>query len=306
MRRQVTKNGQTQVMVHTPSNKFISATKWHQIFYDAATDVAERKDPTLVLLTAWGRPRATGWPLLALLLLSACARASVRMPGRTVAPPRVRMQAKLPEPPSGWGHKKLRQAVPRNAAAAAAAAESIERAGVAFDTALLEHPRVVRGELRNGLRYAILPNPTPVGRFEAHLELHVGSCEEADDEQGLAHLVEHVTFMGSRKRERLFSTGSKSNAYTDFHHTVYHFHCPQADAHGRALMPLAFDALREIAFEPELLSARIEKERKAILSELQMINTIDYRCSTKHLRELHSDNPLGQRFPIGKKKKKRS
>jgi len=31
----VTKNGQTQVMVHTPSNKFISATKWHQIFNDA-------------------------------------------------------------------------------------------------------------------------------------------------------------------------------------------------------------------------------------------------------------------------------
>ncbi|KAJ1622560.1 hypothetical protein T492DRAFT_1149034 [Pavlovales sp. CCMP2436] len=49
----VTKNGQTQVMVHTPSNKFISATKWHQIFYDAATDVAERKDPTLALHTGW-------------------------------------------------------------------------------------------------------------------------------------------------------------------------------------------------------------------------------------------------------------
>ncbi|KAJ1641421.1 hypothetical protein T492DRAFT_853077 [Pavlovales sp. CCMP2436] len=40
-------------MVHTPSNKFISATKWHQIFYDAATDVAERKDPTLALHTGW-------------------------------------------------------------------------------------------------------------------------------------------------------------------------------------------------------------------------------------------------------------
>ncbi|KAJ1634878.1 hypothetical protein T492DRAFT_864369 [Pavlovales sp. CCMP2436] len=53
MRRQVTKYGQTQVMVHTPSNKFISATKWHQIFYDAATDVAERKDPTLALHTGW-------------------------------------------------------------------------------------------------------------------------------------------------------------------------------------------------------------------------------------------------------------
>ncbi|KAJ1615911.1 hypothetical protein T492DRAFT_1116278 [Pavlovales sp. CCMP2436] len=49
----VTKNEQTQVMVHTPSNKFISATKWHQIFYDAATDVAERKDPMLALHMGW-------------------------------------------------------------------------------------------------------------------------------------------------------------------------------------------------------------------------------------------------------------
>jgi len=184
----------------------------------------------------------------------------------------------------------------RNAAAAPPATE----ASLNLESSLMEHSRVVRGQLRNGLRYTILPNAAPAGRFEAHLEMHVGSCEEADDEQGLAHLVEHVTFMGSRKRERLFSTGSKSNAYTDFHHTVYHFHCPVLDASGRQLLPLALDALREIAFEPELLGSRIEKERKAILSELQMINTIEYRCSTMHLRELHADNPLAERFPIGR------
>lgn len=42
----------------------------------------------------------------------------------------------------------------------------------------------------------------------------------------MAHLVEHVTFLGSAKRERLLGTGARSNAYTDFHHTVFHVHSP--------------------------------------------------------------------------------
>jgi len=48
-----------------------------------------------------------------------------------------------------------------------------------------------------------------------------------------------VTFMGSRKRERLFSTGSKSNAYTDFHHTVFHVHAPERNANsGVPMLPV--------------------------------------------------------------------
>ena len=43
----------------------------------------------------------------------------------------------------------------------------------------------------------------------------------------MAHLVEHVTFLGSTKREALHGTGARSNAYTDFHHTVFHVHAPQ-------------------------------------------------------------------------------
>jgi len=38
--------------------------------------------------------------------------------------------------------------------------------------------------------------------------------------------VEHVTFLGSKKRESLLGTGARANAYTDFHHTVFHVHAP--------------------------------------------------------------------------------
>eukprot|EP00237_Pycnococcus_provasolii_P000043 CAMPEP_0119197254 /NCGR_PEP_ID=MMETSP1316-20130426/13197_1 /TAXON_ID=41880 /ORGANISM="Pycnococcus provasolii, Strain RCC2336" /LENGTH=1235 /DNA_ID=CAMNT_0007193039 /DNA_START=21 /DNA_END=3730 /DNA_ORIENTATION=+ len=168
---------------------------------------------------------------------------------------------------------------------------------------LPSHPDIIRGEVAsNGLRYVILPNPVPPDRFEAHLEVHAGSVDEMEKERGLAHLVEHVTFLGSRKRESLLGTGSRSNAYTDFHHTVFHVHAPIEDSsrpQDGPLLPRVLDALHEIAFAPQFLSSRIEKERRAVLAEAQMMNTIDYRVDCQLLAKLHAENELGVRFPIG-------
>lgn len=163
------------------------------------------------------------------------------------------------------------------------------------------HPELEVGHLPNGLRYVILPNVTPPSRFEAHLEVHAGSVDENEAEQGIAHLVEHVTFLGSKKREQLLGTGARSNAYTDFHHTVFHVHAPHSNANtGEAMLPAVLDALTEIAFEPEFLPSRIEKERKAVVAEAQMMNTIEYRVDCQLLQYLHWENSLGCRFPIGK------
>ena len=60
------------------------------------------------------------------------------------------------------------------------------------------------------------------------------------------------------------------------------------------------DVLREVAFEAEFLSTRIEKERRAIQAEAQMMNTIEYRVDCQLLQYLHEENALGFRFPIGK------
>jgi predicted Zn-dependent peptidase len=66
-------------------------------------------------------------------------------------------------------------------------------------------------------------------------------------------------------------------------------------------MPLqVLDALAEIAFNPEFLQNRIEKERRAVLAEAQMMNTIEYRVDCQLLQYLHEENALGYRFPIGK------
>lgn len=169
-----------------------------------------------------------------------------------------------------------------------------------FSEPLPMHPEVRSGVLDNGLPYIILPNKSPPGRFEAHLQVFSGSSDELEPQQGIAHLTEHVAYMGSRKRERLFGTGSQTNAYTDFHHTVFYAACPVRTPRGNApMLPMALDALVDV-MEARVESSRLEKERAAVLSEMTMVNTIEYRVECQILSTLHRENRLAKRFPIGK------
>jgi hypothetical protein len=164
---------------------------------------------------------------------------------------------------------------------------------------LPEHPRAKFGTLSNGLAYCILPNAAPAERFECHLEVCAGSADELVTQQGMAHMCEHVSYMGSKKRERLFGTSSQTNAQTDFHHTVYWASCPKfRPSTGKPMLPLALDALCDV-MEAKFETSRVEKERSAILSEAAMVNTIDYRIEVQLLSALHSENRLNKRFPIG-------
>ena len=58
--------------------------------------------------------------------------------------------------------------------------------------------RAVRtGTLPNGLTYFIRQNGRPANRVALRLAVKAGSLDEADDQQGLAHLIEHMAFNGS-------------------------------------------------------------------------------------------------------------
>lgn len=178
-----------------------------------------------------------------------------------------------------------------------------------MQTDLPEHAGLKKGVLPNGLRYAILRNAAPPGRFDAFLEIFAGSADELESQQGMAHIVEHISYMGSRKRERLFGTGSQTNAFTDFHHTVYFACCPVDTLNllgrPRPMLPMALDALSEV-LEARFEESRLEKERAAILSEMSMVNTMDYRVECQILSALHAENKLALRFPIGKEELIRS
>jgi len=168
-------------------------------------------------------------------------------------------------------------------------------APAATTEASLEGLPSVRGVLPNGLRYVIVRHSVPAGVFEAHLEFHVGSVDEDENQRGMAHMLEHICFLGSEKRTSLMSAGCglTSNALTDFHHTIYHLNLPSSR------LPEGFDMLAEVGFSPAFSKERIEKERAAVLSEAQMVNDCQYRMQTQILGAVHDENRIHERFPIG-------
>ena len=111
----------------------------------------------------------------------------------------------------------------------------------------------------------------------------------------MAHLLEHVLFMNNPARVYLSSEGVRSNAYTDFHHTVYRCFSSK----GKEVLSNIFRALSDVLRPPKFTSEMLEKEKAAVLSEMSMLNTIDHRLNKKLLSSLHEENLLSSRFPIG-------
>src|SRR5207253_11510121 len=95
---------------------------------------------------------------------------------------------------------------------------------------------VKTGILSNGVKYYVRKNGRPANRVLLRLAVKTGSLDEADDQQGLAHMVEHMAFNGSAhfKPGELVSyfesTGARLgphvNAHTSFDETVYMLDLP--------------------------------------------------------------------------------
>ena len=150
------------------------------------------------------------------------------------------------------------------------------------------HPQLQRRELGNGLKVLALPNQFPKDRFYMYLDVNVGSTCEDEDEQGIAHYLEHVVFLGTERwktaeemREVMaglgMSFGGDTNASTDQKNTVYTMEAPSGDKQVK----LVTEILHQMAFRALLEDECIDNERAAILSEKQMRNTIGYRRSCK-------------------------
>ena len=92
-------------------------------------------------------------------------------------------------------------------------------------------PEVVIGHLDNGLTYYIRHNAIPAGRAEFYLATNVGAIQEAPDQDGLAHFLEHMCFNGTEHfpdkgiLDYLRSIGAEFgrniNASTGFEETQY-------------------------------------------------------------------------------------
>ena len=64
--------------------------------------------------------------------------------------------------------------------------------------ALPNDPAVKVGKLDNGMTYYLRHNDKPAQRAEFYLATDVGAFQEEDDQDGLAHFLEHMCFNGTK------------------------------------------------------------------------------------------------------------
>ena len=185
---------------------------------------------------------------------------------------------------------------------------AIFAAAVAFgQTPLPNDPEVKVGKLENGMTYYIRHNSQPAQRAEFYLATDVGAYQEADDQDGLAHFLEHMCFNGTKNfpgkslLEWLQSIGAEFgrniNASTGFEQTQYMLNnipIVRESIIDSCLLVL-HDYSHFVTCDPE----EIDAERAVILEEKRTRNNASWRMFEKSLPYYFGDTPYSRRTLIG-------
>ncbi|WP_438727306.1 M16 family metallopeptidase [Parasphingorhabdus sp. DH2-15] len=162
------------------------------------------------------------------------------------------------------------------------------------------------GELKNGVRYAVRKNGVPPGQVTIRIRVDAGSLMETDKERGFAHLLEHLTFRGSkyvpdgeaiRIWQRFGITfGSDSNAETSATHTVYKLDIPSASAET---LDESMQILSGMIREPSLSAEGLNAERPVVLAELRERSGTQARIADATRQLFFAGQRYADRSPIG-------
>jgi zinc protease len=168
-------------------------------------------------------------------------------------------------------------------------------------------PTIKKGTLPNGLTYYIKPNSKPEKKVELRLIVNAGSILENDDQQGLAHFMEHMNFNGTKNypKNKLVDFlqligvefGADLNAYTSFNETVFILPIP-TDKPGN--LESGFQVIEDWAHNANLTETDINDERNVVLEESRLGKGAQDRMLKKILPKLLSGSRYADRLPIGK------
>ncbi|MBO5674997.1 MAG: insulinase family protein [Bacteroidaceae bacterium] len=124
--------------------------------------------------------------------------------------------------------------------------------------------------LENGLRVVYAPSPT--NTVYLGLALDAGTRDETNEESGMAHFAEHLSFKGTSRRTsrqiitHMESVGGDLNAFTGKEETVYYCTCQKE--HFRRAMDLLFD----VVFNSRYPQEEMDKEVEVVIDEIESYN----------------------------------
>ncbi|MFT3694760.1 MAG: insulinase family protein [Kofleriaceae bacterium] len=165
---------------------------------------------------------------------------------------------------------------------------------------------VKEGKLANGLTYIIRKHGKPEKRARLWLAVNAGGTLEDDDQDGLAHFDEHMSFNGTKRFPKQdivnylqsigMRFGADLNAYTNQDETVYQLEVPtdNADYLGKG-----FDILRDWAGDATYDDKEVKSESGVVLEEWRLGRGAQARLYDKHAKVLFKGTRYATRNVIG-------
>ena len=168
-------------------------------------------------------------------------------------------------------------------------------------------PEVRIGKLENGMTYYIRHNDKPAQRAEFYLATDVGAYQEEDDQDGLAHFLEHMCFNGTKNfpgknlLDWLQSIGAEFgrniNASTGFEQTQYMLN--NIPIVRESIIDSCLLVMHDYSHFVTCDPAEIDAERGVILEERRGRRNAGWRIFEKSLPYYFGDTPYSRRTLIG-------
>ncbi len=176
-----------------------------------------------------------------------------------------------------------------------------------MSTQITPDPDLRWGELKCGTKYYIRHNAKPQGQADFYIISDVGAIQEDDDQQGLAHFLEHMAFNGTKNFEgkgiiEYLETigvkfGANLNASTSWDVTTYLIKDVPVAREGviDSTLLILHDWAHFITPHP----TEIDKERGVIKEELRTRDNANWRSTMELIKALGRGTKYEERNLIG-------
>ena len=168
-------------------------------------------------------------------------------------------------------------------------------------------PAIRTGKLANGLTYYIRHNEEPKERASFYIIQNVGALLENDNQDGLAHFLEHMAFNGTKNfpgkgiintlEKHGVAFGRNINAYTSQNETVYNLSDVPVNAPG--LIDTCLLILHDWSDFLLLTEEEIDLERGVISEEWRTRRNASFRMQRQFFPVLFKDSKYAVRDVIG-------
>lgn len=163
------------------------------------------------------------------------------------------------------------------------------------------------GKLENGMTYYIVHNEIPKDRANFYIVQNVGALMEEDNQNGLAHFLEHMAFNGTKQfpgksmmdilERNGITFGGNINAYTTRNETVYNINDVPTDKKG--LVDTCIMVLHDWANGLALETKELDAERGVITEEWRQRRNAQFRIHNKIAPTLYNNSKYSRRDVIG-------